>query len=49
MSNMMRVILIFAALVVIGGGIFVVAANWSGHEELLPPAFQDPQQSEQVK
>lgn len=49
MSNIMRVILIFAALVVIGGGIFVVAANWSGNEDLLPPALQDPVQSEQTK
>lgn len=49
MSNIMRVVLVFAALVVIGGGIFVVAANWSDNEELLPPALQDPQQKEQVK
>lgn len=48
MSNVMKIVIIFAALLVIIGGIFVVAANWSGHEDLLPPAFQDPQQSEQT-
>lgn len=49
MSNVIKLVIIFCVLVGIVGGIFVVAANWSGHEELLPPALQDPATTEQVK
>lgn len=49
MSNIMRLIIIFGALVVIAAGIFVVVANWTDNEELLPPQLQDPATAEQVK
>lgn len=49
MSNLMKVIIIFIALVLILGGIFVVIANWTGNEDLLPPALQDPVVTEQER
>jgi hypothetical protein len=49
MSNLVKILVIFGALVVIAAGIFVVVANWTDNEELLPPQLQDPATTEQVK
>lgn len=48
MSNLMKVLLTF---LVIGGILIacgVVFFNWTGNEEVLPPALQDPVQTEQA-
>lgn len=49
MSNLMKVIILFVVLVGILIACGVVFFNWTDNEEVLPPAFQDPVQSEQVK
>ena len=48
MSNLMKVIILFVVLVGILIACGVVFFNWTGNDEVLPPAFQDPQQSEQA-
>lgn len=49
MSNFMKVTLIFAAVAGILVALYVIIANWSGNEEVLPPALQDPVKSEATK
>lgn len=48
MSNLMKVIILFVVLAGILIACGVVFFNWTGNEEVLPPAFQDPVQSEQT-
>jgi hypothetical protein len=48
MSNLMKVIILFVVLAGILIACGVVFFNWTGNEELLPPALQDPVQSEQT-
>lgn len=49
MSNLMKIIILFVALAGILIACGVVFFNWTGNEELLPPALQDPVQAEQAK
>lgn len=44
MSNVMRLILTFLALVVIVGGIVIVVANYTGNQDILPPFLQETQE-----
>lgn len=48
MKNLMKLIIIFVVLVGILIACGVVFFNWTGNEEVLPPALQDPVQSEQT-
>lgn len=48
MSNLMKVIILFVALAGIIIACGVVFFNWTGNEEVLPPALQDPVQTEQA-
>lgn len=48
MSNLMKLVIIFVALAGILIACGVVFFNWTGNEEVLPPALQDPVQSEQT-
>lgn len=49
MSNFMKVTLIFLALAGILIACGVVFFNWTGNEDVLPPALQDPVKSEATK
>lgn len=49
MSNLMKIIILFVALLGIVIACGVVFFNWTGNEEVLPPALQDPVQAEQTK
>ena len=49
MKNLMKLVIIFVALAGILIACGVVFFNWTGNEELLPPALQDPVQAEQTK
>ena len=44
----MKVIILFVVLAGILIACGVLSFNWMGNEELLPPALQDPVQSEQT-
>ena len=48
MKNLMKLVIIFVALAGILIACGVVFFNWTGNEEVLPPALQDPVQSEQT-
>ena len=49
MSNLMKLIILFVVLAGIIIACGVVFFNWTGNEEVLPPALQDPVQSEATK
>lgn len=49
MSNVMKVLIIFGALLGIVIACGVIFFNWTGNEEVLPPALQDPVKSEATK
>lgn len=49
MSNLMKIIILFVVLAGIVIACGVVFFNWTGNEEVLPPALQDPAQAEQTK
>lgn len=49
MSNFMKVTLIFLALAGILIACGVIFFNWTGNEEVLPPALQDPAQATQTE
>ena len=47
MKNLMKLVITFVVLVILIAGIGTVVLNWTGHQELLPPALQDPPVAEQ--
>lgn len=49
MSNLVKIVLIFVVLLGILIGCGVVFFNWTGNEEVLPPALQDPVKAEATK
>lgn len=48
MSNVMKLVILFVVLAGILIACGVVFFNWTGNEELLPPALQDPAQTTQT-
>lgn len=49
MSNVMKIIILFVALAGILIACGVIFFNWTGNEEVLPPALQDPAQATQTE
>lgn len=49
MINFMRMLLIFFAMVLIGGAIFIAFCYFTDNTDLLPPFFQPDQQIEAQK